>query len=139
MSDEPSSASSEPAGPATDQLQVLIVEDDVCIQELLTDVLVSHGYHVTTTSSGLGAAALVRRLRPDVVLLDLGLPYRSGINFLQEIKFDPQTSDVPVVILSAMTEMLPPERRAAAAAVLTKPVSIHRLLRAVREAIATPR
>ena len=50
----------------------------------------------------------MRRLRPDAVLLDLGLPYRSGATVLQEIKLDPQTRDVPVVIVSAMTETLPP-------------------------------
>jgi CheY-like chemotaxis protein len=125
--------------PTEHQPQVLIVEDDQRIQELLTDVLSGSGYRVSTTDSALGAAALVRRLRPDVVLLDLGLPYRSGVHVLQEIKVHPQTCDVPVVILSAMTEMLTPERRATAAAVLTKPVALHSLLDTIREAAATPR
>ena len=62
------------------------------------------------------------------MLLDLGLPYRSGATVLQEIKLDPQTRDVPVVIVSAMTETLSPERRALADAVLSKPVSMGGLL-----------
>ena len=70
----------------------------------------------------------MRRLRPDAVLLDLGLPYRSGATVLQEIKLDPQTRDVPVVIVSAMTETLPPDGGAQADAVLSKPVSMSGLL-----------
>jgi CheY-like chemotaxis protein len=107
---------------------VLVVEDDPRIQELLEEMLTLSGYRVQATDSALGAAALVRRLRPDAVLLDLGLPYRSGATVLQEIKLDPQTRDVPVVIVSAMTETLSPERRALADAVLSKPVSLNGLL-----------
>ena len=107
---------------------ILVIEDDSRIQELLEEMLTMSGYRVQATDSALGAAALVRRLRPDAVLLDLGLPYRSGATVLQEIKIDPQTHDVPVVILSAMTETLTPERRALADAVLSKPVSLNGLL-----------
>ena len=116
---------------------VLVVEDDPRIQELLTDVLIGNGYRVDATDSALGAAALVRRLRPDIVLLDLGLPYRSGAHVLNEIKVDPLTCNVPVVILSAMAETLSPERRAQADAVLSKPIRLHSLLAAVGAAIST--
>jgi two-component system, OmpR family, response regulator RpaA len=111
---------------------VLVIEDDSRIQELLEEMLTGSGYRVQATDSALGAAALVRRLRPDAVLLDLGLPYRSGATVLQEIKHDPQTLDVPVVILSAMTETLTRERRALADAVLSKPVSLNALLTTLR-------
>jgi CheY-like chemotaxis protein len=120
------------ATPPRSQPLVLLVEDDHRIQELLEEMLAGSGYLVQATDSALGAAALVRRLRPDAVLLDLGLPYRSGASVLQEIKLDPQTRDVPVVILSAMTETLAPERRALADALLSKPVSLSVLLTTLR-------
>jgi CheY-like chemotaxis protein len=111
---------------------ILVIEDDSRIQELLEEMLTGSGYRVEATDSALGAAALVRRLRPDAVLLDLGLPYRSGATVLHELKVDPQTHDIPVVILSAMTETLTPERRAMADAVLSKPVSLNGLLTTLR-------
>ena len=110
---------------------VLLVEDDPRIQELLADVLIGSGYRVDATDSALGAAALVRRLRPDIVLLDLGLPYRSGAHVLNEIKVDPLTSSAPVVVLPAMPETLSPERRPQADAVRSKPIRLHTLLAAV--------
>ena len=112
--------------------RALVIEDDPIIQRLLENILKPEDYAVTTTDSALGAMDLVRRLRPQVILLDLGLPYRSGATLLAELKADPATADVPVVVVSAMDEVLTDERRAQAAAVLAKPFSPRTLLEAVR-------
>ena len=121
----------ELAGPGG---RVLVIEDDPGIRDLLTDALLSDGYTVTATESALGAATLVRRLLPRVILLDLGLPYRSGGALLQDLKSDPQTAPIPVLIVSALTETLTPERRAMASAVIAKPFNPEALLNAVRRA-----
>ena len=112
--------------------RALVIEDDPVIQRLLERILKPEDYAVTTTDSALGAMDLVRRLRPHVILLDLGLPYRSGATLLAELKADPATTDVPVVVVSAMDEVLTDERRAQAAAVLAKPFSPRTLLETVR-------
>ncbi len=112
--------------------RVLVIEDDPVIQRLLERILKPEGYAVTTTDSALGAMDLVRRLRPRVILLDLGLPYRSGATLLAELKADSITADVPVVVVSAMDEVLTDERRGQAAAVLAKPFSPRALLETVR-------
>jgi two-component system alkaline phosphatase synthesis response regulator PhoP len=78
--------------------------------------------------------ALARRLHPAVVLLDLGLPYRSGGTLLADLKTDPVTAGIPVLIVSAYAEALLPGRRALAAAVPSKPFSPAVLLAAVRAA-----
>ena len=114
--------------------RVLVIEDEPGIRELLTDALQSDGYAVTATESALGAATLVRRLLPRVILLDLGLPYRSGGVLLQELKSDPETAPIPVLIVSALTDMLTPDRRAMASGVIAKPFSPDTLLDAVRSA-----
>jgi DNA-binding response OmpR family regulator len=116
--------------------RVLVVEDEPDIVTVLTDLLSSAGYDVTTTDSVFGAAALVRQVDPCVVLLDLGLPYRPGTSLLAELKADPRTADVPVLIISGLPETLTEERRAQATAVLTKPVDIGSLLAAIQSACA---
>ncbi len=116
------------------QQLVLVIEDDQGIRDLLTDALQSEGYAVTATESALGAAMLVRRLHPRVILLDLGLPYRSGGSLLNDLKADPATAKIPVLVVSALSESLSPERRAMAAAVIPKPFRPDTLLSAVRRA-----
>jgi DNA-binding response OmpR family regulator len=121
-----------PAGPAGPV--VLVVEDDPGVAALLADVLAGAGYAPATTASALGAAALARRLRPAAVLLDLGLPYRSGGALLGDLKADPATAAIPVLVVSALADALPPARRALAAGVVAKPFSPAALLAAVRGA-----
>ena len=111
-----------------ERYRVLVIEDDETQKDLLTDVLDSEGYAVTSTDVALGAAALVRRLRPHVILLDLGLPYRSGGLLLTELKADPRTAPIPVLVVSAYAEALPAARRATVTYVIDKPFELHALL-----------
>jgi len=114
--------------------RILIVEDDADIREILAYIMGSlGGYRVTTTDSAFGVPGLVRELHPAVVLLDIGLPYRPGTELLDELKADPRTADVPVVIFSGLLEMLSEERRAMAAAVVRKPIDPARMLDVVHE------
>lgn len=115
---------------------VLIVEDDSAASAVIADILQTAGYEVTETASGLGVTALVRRLNPGAILLDLGLPYRPGTSVLADLKADPRTADVPVVVLSGLTESLSEERRAMAAAVLPKPIDMCVLLDTIESAVA---
>jgi two-component system phosphate regulon response regulator PhoB len=117
-----------------DEPGVLVVEDEPGVAALLAEVLAGAGYAPTTTDSALGAVALARRLRPAVVLLDLGLPYRSGGALLGDLKADPATAAIPVLVVSALADALPPARRALTAGVLGKPFSPAALLAAVRAA-----
>ncbi len=116
--------------------RILLVEDEADIVNVLTDLLSTAGFDVTTTDSVFGAASLVRQLDPCVVLLDLGLPYRPGTTLLAELKADPRTVDVPVLVISGLPETLTPERRAQATAVLTKPIDISSLFAAIESARA---
>jgi DNA-binding response OmpR family regulator len=122
-----------PAAPAA--RRVLVIEDDADTATLWTDVLTAQGYAVTVQASALGVAAQLRAGRPDVLLLDLGLPFRSGASLLAELKADPATAAIPVVVRSAAPETLPPEYRGLAAAVLAKPVALATLSAAVRAAV----
>ena len=115
--------------------RALVVEDDQAIAELWTQVLEGEGCEVRRQECALGVAGLLCLWRPDVILLDLGLPYRSGAALLADLKADPETAPIPVVVLSGAPECLTRERAELAAAVLAKPVSLRVLLQVVQDAI----
>src|SRR5947199_367174 len=79
---------------------VLVVEDDPKVRALLAETLKGDGYAVEAFESALGLFPEMKRLRPCAVVLDLGLPYRSGLRLLTELKDDPTTAAVPVIIVS---------------------------------------
>ena len=112
--------------------RVLVIEDDPSIRDVLTDLLVSAGYEVTATESVFGAQALVKRRRPAVILLDLGLPYRSGASLLAALKADATTASIPIIIISALPNTLTAERRALASYVIEKPFDVEAVLSRVR-------
>ena len=118
------------AGPASAR-RVLVVEDDPELSELLALLLRAEGYAVEAVDSALGVSDLIRRWRPDVILLDLALPYRSGASLLEALKADPATAGIPVVVVSAMPEALGPQRRGLVHAVVAKPFETAALLEAV--------
>jgi CheY-like chemotaxis protein len=118
-----------------DRPRVLLIEDDAATSDLLADLLEFEGFAPTALGSALGAADRARRLRPDAILLDLLLPYRSGASVLAALKADPATAGIPVIVCSAVPDSLSPARAAQAAAVLEKPLDLERLLAAVRDAV----
>ena len=108
---------------------ILVIEDDPATRNMLVDVLRTVGdYAVTAIDSAFDAAELVRELQPSAVLLDLGPPFRAGTDLLAELKSDPRTANVPIVVVSGLPESLTPEQRATAWAVLAKPLRIEQLL-----------
>ena len=79
-------------------MQVLLVEDDRSIQMVLRGVFESEGFLVLSTTTGRGGLLEAGSRRPDLLVLDLGLPDIDGKDFLRELRM---WSDVPVLILSA--------------------------------------
>ena len=118
---------------------VLVVEDDPRVRALLVETLKGDGYVVETFESALGLFPEMKRLRPCAVVLDLGLPYRSGLRLLTELKGDPTTAPVPVIIVSGLVDHLSPERASLAAAVLSKPFQPAALLATLRAVICAGR
>ena len=77
---------------------ILLVDDEPAIVAAMTPLLRSRGYHVDAESTGRGALAMFDRSRPDLVILDLGLPDGDGIEICRAIR---ARSNVPIVVLSA--------------------------------------
>ena len=86
------------------QPRILVVDDDPNIRELLLQELTETGYQVRLASNGREAIRLVREERPDLVLLDVMMPEMNGFDVAAVLKNDPQTMDIPIVILSIVQD-----------------------------------
>lgn len=81
--------------------KILVVEDEDNINTLVTALLEANGYQAISAKNGAGAQMLYASYRPDLIILDLGLPDMDGITFLREIR---KESFVPVIVLSARSD-----------------------------------
>jgi DNA-binding response OmpR family regulator len=109
--------------------RILIVEDDPGVAELVQVVLDGEGYTVALARDGAEGLVLARDWRPDLILLDVMLPKVDGGAVVRRLKAEPETAEIPIVLMSAgrtirsQTEMLHD-----ADAALAKPFDIEALL-----------
>ena len=114
--------------------KILIVEDDAVARTVLVSALKPDKYEVAVSPDALSALSLARKLKPDLILLDLGLPAGGGYTFLQRMKQLPELSIIPVIVVSGY-DATTHEPRTAAAGVsvyLQKPVKPEDVRDAVR-------
>jgi two-component system phosphate regulon response regulator PhoB len=83
---------------------ILIVEDDADILHLLTYNLQSAGFQVASAMDGYAALAMVKQAQPQLVLLDLMIPGIDGLEVCKDLKRNPRTRDIPVIMLTAKGE-----------------------------------
>ncbi len=83
---------------------IVVVDDDPEIVGMLSTRLKTRGYEVSSASDGNSALELCRRLLPDLVLLDVMMPGKSGWEVARALKTDPLTSKIKIVILTAIGE-----------------------------------
>ena len=82
------------------EYQVLLVDDDLINLKLLDYLLTQHGFSVTSADSAAAAFDIIRKQLPDMILLDVNMPDVSGIEMLQELRRDPRTRLLPVIMIS---------------------------------------
>ena len=87
--------------------RVMMVDDDQEVLQMLRRVFEFEGFDVTTAADGSSALALFAQSQPDVVILDIALPGLDGYQVLENIR---QSSDIPVIMLTAMRELEPLHR-----------------------------
>jgi CheY-like chemotaxis protein len=83
---------------------VLVADDDEDILTLVGNVLARAGYEVAKASNGAEALDLVRTLRPRVAVLDVAMPELDGFDVLRSVRADPETADLPVILLTARAQ-----------------------------------
>ncbi|MFP4044749.1 MAG: response regulator transcription factor [Rhodosalinus sp.] len=113
---------------------VLVIEDEPNIVEAIRFILHRDGWRVDTHSDGASAVATVCAQRPDIVILDVMLPGRSGFDILRELRGLDQLAGLPVLMLTARGSAKDREtaERAGASRYMTKPFSNAEVLAAVR-------
>ncbi len=111
--------------------KVLIADDDESLRLLVATTLGDDSLELLQAQDGRQALALARQHRPGLILLDIAMPGLTGLEVCQELKADPNTAKLPVIMLTAQGRALDRERglAAGAAAYLTKPFSPLELLR----------
>jgi len=77
-----------------------MIEDDIFFRKLYRDKLVREGFEFIEATNGIEGLNKVMSENPDLVLLDLMLPRKNGFDVLKDIKANPNTKDIPVIILS---------------------------------------
>lgn len=80
---------------------ILVIEDEQNIKEAISFILMRDGWQVDTHSNGHDAVQVIHDKRPDLIILDVMLPGKSGFDVLRDIRESPQTRDLPVLILTA--------------------------------------
>lgn len=118
---------------------VLVVDDEEVNREMLRDMLESKGYRVTEAVDGEQSLQLVAKEPPDVILLDVMLPGMDGFAVCRQLKEDPHTAQIPILLITALTE-----RRyrltgieAGADDFLSKPIDTQDVILRVRNAVYT--
>jgi signal transduction histidine kinase/CheY-like chemotaxis protein len=123
-------AADSPAEPVDATGSILVVDDDRRSADLLRVYLEDAGYAVSVARDGIEGLELAGRLHPEAVILDILLPRLNGWDLLAQLKSDPATSDIPVVIVS-MTDEQGAGFALGATDYLVKPVDRARLLDAL--------
>jgi DNA-binding response OmpR family regulator len=113
--------------------RILLVEDEPNIIEAIRFILSRDGWQVSTHSDGTSAIDAIRRARPDVVVLDVMLPGRSGFDILRDLRAGEETRALPVLMLTAKGQGRDREQaeRYGVTRFMTKPFSNAEVLAAV--------
>lgn len=118
--------------------RVLLIEDEPNIIEAIRFLLTREGWQVDTHSEGTGAVEAVARLTPDLVILDMMLPGRSGMEILRDLRALPAFETLPVLMLTARGQARDRDLAEAAGVsrFMTKPFANVEVLSAVRDLLA---
>lgn len=86
------------------EASVLVVEDEEAIVTLLRYNLEREGFKVYSTGDGEEAVTMVKEVRPDVIVLDWMLPSMTGVEICKQLRWNPETKGIPIIMLSARGE-----------------------------------
>lgn len=126
---------------AVDDLQsgkgatILLAEDHEANSTMLSNVLMSRGYHVIPVKDGVEALAAARETHPDIILMDIQMPNLDGLEATRQIRADSMLGEIPVIAMTALT--MPGDREQCLEAgvndYLEKPLSIKELLKTIQQ------
>lgn len=113
--------------------KVLICDDDEDILELMKIMLEDSGYDVSTSTSGKGIQEQSKKFRPDVLILDLWMPEVDGKDVTHLLKANRETKNIPIVVVSALTNCEKMAKEIGADDFLPKPFNMEDLIKKVKK------
>jgi DNA-binding response OmpR family regulator len=122
---------------ATSQKTIIVVEDEPDTAEMFAEMMRLNGYQVMKSYAGETAVSLIKKEKPDAVVLDIMMPDLSGLEVLRILRNDPALASIPVIVVSAksLTSDIKQGMDAGASVYLAKPVAFMDLVAAVENAI----
>ena len=114
---------------------IVVADDDPDIVMLVSAVLSKSGFEVASATNGTDALELVRTRGPDLAVLDISMPHLDGIEVLKFVRSNPETAELPVILLSARAQEADVKNGYAVGAskYMRKPFSPSELVAVVRE------
>jgi two-component system response regulator MtrA len=113
---------------------VLIADDDAWLREMLTTLLDDEGFCPLAARTGAEAVQAARECKPDVILLDVAMPGRSGFQVLEDLRKASSTQRIPVMLVSGEINLVETGHAHDADAAFHKPLDFSAFLAKVREA-----
>lgn len=86
--------------------RILIVDDDPTIVQMLSDILTDEGYEVATATQSLRAFDRAKEAQPDLILMDIMMPYLDGLDQIKLFSLDDDLKDVPIIVITAKARAL---------------------------------
>jgi DNA-binding response OmpR family regulator len=117
----------------TEPKTVLIADDDLWMRDMLALLLEDEGLHSIEASSGPETVHLANEQHPDVILLDVGLPGKSGFRVLEDLRKHSSTREIPVMLLSGQVDLNEGGHAREAEAAFHKPLDFSKFLTRVHE------
>ena len=114
---------------------ILYVEDNEFNRKIVRQLLAKTTYRLSEAVDGVEGVAMAQQARPDLILMDVQLPKLSGLDATRQLRADPRTADVPIIVVTsfALSGDDVKARDAGATAYLAKPYSPRDLLAKIRE------
>jgi CheY-like chemotaxis protein len=121
--------------------KLLLAEDDEFSRDMLTRRLERSGHEMLSAADGREALRCARLHRPDLILMDLDMPVMDGQTAIRNLRVDPRTSKIPIIVLTAHTSTKDVADAATAGcqAFEAKPIVLRRLLERIEELLASNR
>ncbi|MFC1707729.1 response regulator [Planctomycetota bacterium] len=125
----------------SDRKKVIVIDDDLNVLRFLTVLLEDHGYDTITAKDGVEGLEKTQAERPDLILLDITMPEKSGVRYYRDVREDSELKSIPVVMvtgvpaeferfISTRRQVPPPD------GYFSKPVNKEELLEAVAKLLA---
>ncbi len=84
---------------------ILFIEDEAVMQKAVSDFLAVAGYNVISALDGETGVEMARGKQPDLILLDIILPKKNGFEVIGDLKGDPRTKEIPIIVLTNLSQM----------------------------------